>query len=68
MMSDDDNDGRMVFRDLGGLKCPDICLTVKEKPQKKPQPGKLTGPGLYVKIPDFHHTINNFPDYGQLAR
>ena len=34
MMSDDDNDGQMIFRDLGGLKLPDICLTGEEKPQK----------------------------------
>ena len=24
MMSDDDNDGQMIFGDLGGLKLPDI--------------------------------------------
>ena len=34
MMSDDDNDGQMIFGDLGGLKLPDICLTGEEKPQK----------------------------------
>ena len=34
MMSDDDNDGQMIFRDLGGLKLPDICLTGEEKPLK----------------------------------
>ena len=34
MMSDDDNDGQMIFRDLGGLKLPDICLTGEEKPPK----------------------------------
>ena len=31
MMSDDDNDGQMIFGDLGGLKLPDICLTGEEK-------------------------------------
>ena len=34
MMSDDDNDGQMIFGDLGGLKLPDICLTDDEKPRK----------------------------------
>ena len=34
MMIDDDNDGQMIFGDLGGLKLPDICLTDEEKPQK----------------------------------
>ena len=27
----DDNDGQMIFEDLGGLKLPDICLTGEEK-------------------------------------
>ena len=34
MMSDDDNDGQMIFGDLGGLELPDICLTVEKKPRK----------------------------------
>ena len=34
MMSDDDNDGQMIFGDLGGLKLPDICLTGEENPEK----------------------------------
>ena len=34
MMRDDDNDGQMIFGDLGGLKLPDICLTGEEKPRK----------------------------------
>ena len=33
MMSDDD-DGQVIFGDLGGLKLPDICLTGEEKPRK----------------------------------
>ena len=41
MMSDDDNDGQMIFGDLGGLKLPDICLTGEEKPRKKPHPGNI---------------------------
>ena len=31
MMSDDDNNGQMIF---GDLKLPDICLTGEEKPRK----------------------------------
>ena len=34
MMSDDDNDGQMIFRDLDGLKLPNKCLTGEEKPRK----------------------------------
>ena len=34
MMIDDNNDGQMIFEDLGGLKLPDICLTDEEKPRK----------------------------------
>ena len=34
MIIDDDNDGQMIFGDLGALKLPDICLTGEEKPQK----------------------------------
>ena len=33
MMSDDHNDGQMIFGNLGGLKLPDICLTGEEKPR-----------------------------------
>ena len=34
MIIGDDNDGQMIFGDLGGIKLPDICLTGEEKPQK----------------------------------
>ena len=30
----DDNDGQMIFGDLGGLKLPDIYITGEEKPEK----------------------------------
>ena len=43
---DDDNDGQTIFKDLGGLKLPDICLTGKENPRKKPHPGNLFRPGI----------------------
>ena len=49
MISDDDNDGQMIFGDLGGLKLPDICLTGEEKPRKNPTqetcPGQGSNPG-----------------------
>ena len=44
MMSEDDNDGQMIFGDLGGLKLPDICLTGEEKPRKT-SPRKLVPTG-----------------------
>ena len=45
MMIDDDNDGQMIFGDLGGPKLPDICLTGEEKPRKKTSPKKLVPTG-----------------------
>ena len=36
----------MISGDGWDLSFPDICLTVEEKPQKKPQPGKLNRPGI----------------------
>ena len=33
MMIDDD-DGQIIFGDLGGLKLPEICLIAEEKPRK----------------------------------
>ena len=41
MINDDDNDGQMIFGDLGALKLPDICLTGEENPQNKTSPRKL---------------------------
>ena len=38
----DDYDGQMIFRDLVGLKLPDIRLTGEEKPH----PGNLSRPGI----------------------
>ena len=49
-MNMDDNDGHMIFGELGGLKLPDICLTGEEKPRKKltketcPDRGSNPGP------------------------
>ena len=33
-MSDDGNDGQIIFGDLVGLKLSDICLTGEENPEK----------------------------------
>ena len=50
MLIGDDNDGQMIFGDLGGLKLPDICLTGEEKPRKNlsqetcPDQGSNRGP------------------------
>ena len=46
----DDDDGQMVFGDIGSLKFPDICLTGEEKPRKNftqetcPDRGSNPGP------------------------
>ena len=46
----DDDDGQMIFGNLGGLKFPDICLTGEEKPRKNltqetcPDRGSNPGP------------------------
>ena len=49
MNDDDDNDGQMIFGDLGGQKLPDICLTGEEKPRKnltqETCPDRGTNPG-----------------------
>ena len=49
-MKSDDNDGQMIFGDLGCLKLPDICLTGEEKLRKNitqetcPDRGSNPGP------------------------
>ena len=46
----DDDDGQMIFEDLGGLKFPDICPSGEEKPRKNltqeicPDRGSNPGP------------------------
>ena len=53
MMSDDDNDGQMIFGDLGGQKLPDICLTGEVTPRKNrtqetcPDQRSYPGPGAW---------------------
>ena len=39
-----DDDGQMIFGDLGDLKLPDICLTGEENPEKT-SPRKLVPTG-----------------------
>ena len=45
----DDDDGQMIFGDLGGLKLPEICLAGEEKPRKiltqKTCPDRRSNPG-----------------------
>ena len=49
-MPDDDNEGQMIFEDLGGLKLLDISLTGEEKPPKnltqETCPDRGSNPGL----------------------
>ena len=58
-MMRDDNDGQMIFGDLGGLKLPDICLTGEEKLRKNhtqetcPDQGSNPGP-LHNKRACYH--------------
>ena len=44
MNYDDDNDGQMIFGDLGGLNLPDIYLQMRKNP-KKTTPRKLVPTG-----------------------
>ena len=59
VMNDDDNDGQMIFGDLGDLKLPDICLTGEEKPRKNltqetcPDQGLNQGP-LHDRCACYH--------------
>ena len=59
MMIEDDNDGQMIFGDLGGLKLPDNCLTGEEKPLKKPHPGNLSRPGIEPGPAAYNCSIDN---------
>ena len=58
-MTMDDNDGQMIFGDIGGLKLPDICLTGEEKPRENltqetsPDRGSNPGP-LRDKLACYH--------------
>ena len=55
----DDNDGQMIFGDLGGLKLPDICLTAEEKPRKKPSPRKLVRGSRRIEYIYFVKTLKD---------
>ena len=64
----DDNDGQMIFGDLGGLKLPDICLTGEETPRKNltqetcPNRGSNPGP-LRDKRACYHLLHSGGPEY-----
>ena len=56
MMIGDDNDGQMIFGDLGSQKLPDIYLTGDEKPRKnltqETCPVRVSVPGpLRARLP-----------------
>ena len=66
----DDNDGQMIFGELGGLKLPDICLNSEENPEKtsprKPVPTgdptrarSVTG-GLATVLPTAVDSLNSY--------
>ena len=62
-MSRDDNDGQMIFGDLGGLKLPDICLTGEEKPRKnltqETCPNRGSNPGPLRDKRAYNHLLNS---------
>ena len=71
-MMRDDNDGRMIFGGLGGLKLPGICLTGEEKPRKNltqetcPDQGANPGPlrdrrACYHLLHSGGHFLFEFP-------
>ena len=61
-MSMDDNDGQVIFGDLGGLKLPDICLTDEEKPRKnltqETCPDRGSNPGLLRDSRTCYHVVH----------
>ena len=61
MMMMDDNDGQMIFGDIGGLKLPDICLTGEEKPRKnltqETCPDRGSNPGPLRDLWSIHHNV-----------
>ena len=63
MMCDDDNDGQMIFGDLGGLKFPDICLKGEEKPRKnrtqKTCPDRGSNPGPLREKRAYYHLLHS---------
>ena len=72
-MSMDDNDGQMIFGDLGGLKLPDIYLTGEEKPRENltqetcPDRGSNPGP-LRGKRACYHLLHSGAPGFGKLVK
>ena len=59
----DDDDGQMVFGDLGGLEFPDICLSDEEKPRKNVTqetcPDRGSNPGPLRDKRAFYHSLHS---------
>ena len=59
----DDNDGQMIFGELGSLKFPDICLTGEEKPRKnltqETCPDRGSNPGPLRDKPACYHLLHS---------
>ena len=72
MIDDDDNDGQIIFGDLGGLKLPDICLTGEKNPRKNlsqetcPDRGSNPGP-LRDRRACCHNRLKKLSGSGQLS-
>ena len=64
-MGMDDNDGQMIFGDLGGLKLPDICLMGEEKTSpRKLVPTGGSNPGLlHDRRACYHLLLSGGPTY-----
>ena len=62
-MMRDDNDGQIIFGDLGGLKLPDICLTGEEKPRKnltkETSPDRGSNPGPLRDRRAWYHLLHS---------
>ena len=62
-MMSDDNNGQMIFGDLGGLKLPDICLTGEEQPRKNRTqetcPDRGSNPGLLCDRRACYHLVQS---------
>ena len=63
----DDYDGQGYPEMVWSLSFPHTCLTVEEKAQKKPQPGKLTRPGIETAHAGSETTMLFLDHSGDLA-
>ena len=68
----DDDDGQMIFGDLGGLKFPDICLTGEEKPRKNLTqefcPHRGSNPGPLRDKRACYHLLHSGGPYKHVSR